>query len=494
MKKIYLALISLLAFGFVNAQTPTGQLHTSGGSQPIFNVPGQLQYKAPGDSCGAYFNNYIGLKKTSAVYVEYMREDTTNNAFFNGYTVRFHANQPIEISGVEFYAYDTSSAVDSIMVIAKLNDYDEVNDTLGTEFARDTVYVKHDHFDIVLPNMAVQAYFDTPIIVTHDYMLSITNPSEDSLGMIISTNGDGQGESLTYQYFQNVNYPSYDGIINQYTQYGWDFDGLVSPRVNFQIQNGFAITDDQICPNVVSAGCVDYTQMPVFTDPHYNYYSTTPEHYIKWQWGDGLQNTQLLNACHTYTSVGTYDIILQDTLRRFLYGNYKCGFERSLPIYVLDSATADFTWVNNDTWVSFTNNSTLADSVLWDFGDSTYSTVWDAFHAYDSVGTYDVMLVAYGKCGNDTTTISVTVDNLGIEDYNFNFKMYPNPANNNVTVTGLVEGIRIEVLNIVGETILKDYATSNNLVLPTDNLSNGTYFVRVSTDYGQVSKKLMIRH
>jgi PKD repeat protein len=498
MKNACLLLLSLLIMGYASAQS-TPYLPNNKNATPDFTVA--PQFKAPGDSCGAYFNNYIGLSKLSLVNVLYLRTGNANfgeTDFYGGVAQRFNAPQPMEISGVEFYAYDTSAAVDSVMAIAILHDWDDVNDSLGVELARDTVYVTAQEFDFILPNISVQAYFDNPVTVSDSYMILIENPTDDSIGIAVSSpaNFDGAGEGLMHYYYNNPNFPSFIGSYENLSNFGaaWDFDAVLLPLVDFELQNGFTILDDQICPNVVSAGCVDYTQQAVFSDPHYSFYASTPEENITWLWGDGLQNTQLYNACHTYDMVGTYDIALRDTLRRFDFSNPLCGFERTNPIYVLDSATADFTWVNNDTWVSFTNNSTNADSVLWDFGDSTFSTTWDAFHAYDSVATYDVTLIAFGECGNDTVTISVTVDNLGIEDYDFNFSMYPNPSDNNVNVSGLVEGTKVEILNILGATVLTEVANGTTQILPTSNLSNGTYFVRVSTDYGQVTKKLMVRH
>lgn len=495
MKKASLLLFSLFAFSLTFAQ-PTPNSTVSTGTQPNFAVA--PQFKAAGDSCGAYFNNYIGLQKASSVNLEFIRTgDAIDDIPFGGLAVRYNTPQAMEIGGIEFYAYDTSSAVDSIMAIAILHDWDDVNDSLGVELARDTVYVTHQAYNVNLSTIAVQAYFDNPVTVADSYILLIENPTNDSLAMIVSnpSNFDGNGEGLMHHYYNNPNYPTYIGSYHTLSWgAGFDYDPIISPLVDFQLQNGFTILDDEICPNVVSAGCVNYTQMPVFTDPHYSYYSSNPQQNIKWTWGDGLQNTQLFNACHTYTTPGTFDITLTDTLSRFLYLDTKCGFERTLPIYVLDSASADFSWVNNDTWVSFTNASTNADSVLWDFGDSTYSTVWDAFHAYDSVATYDVVLIAYGECGNDTVTYPVTVDNLNIQDYDFDFSFYPNPANNNVNVKGLIEGTRVEIVNILGESVQNEISTGTTMILSTGNLSNGTYFVRVSTDYGQVTKKLMIRH
>lgn len=53
----------------------------------------------------------------------------------------------------------------------------------------------------------------------------------------------------------------------------------------------------------------------------------------------------------------------------------------------------------------FSSNTTGADSLLWNFGDSTYSTLPNPSHTYDSAGTYVVSLIASNDCGNSDTII-----------------------------------------------------------------------------------------
>ena len=64
------------------------------------------------DTCGAYFNNYIGLVKTSDIFFEEMRSgDGSDFTPYAGRGQRFHANQPIEVSGLQFYAFQNNPDV-----------------------------------------------------------------------------------------------------------------------------------------------------------------------------------------------------------------------------------------------------------------------------------------------------------------------------------------------------------------------------------------------
>jgi len=50
--------------------------------------------------------------------------------------------------------------------------------------------------------------------------------------------------------------------------------------------------------------------------------------------------------------------------------------------------------------LTFTNETTNADSYLWIFGDSNSSTEENPIHTYDEPGSYTVTLVATNDCGD----------------------------------------------------------------------------------------------
>ncbi len=80
-------------------------------------------------------------------------------------------------------------------------------------------------------------------------------------------------------------------------------------------------------------------------------------------------------------------------------------------IEVMSKPTADFQMVNSlgDSQVSFTDNSTLGDSYLWDFGDGETSTEQNPIHNYERDGTYPVMLVVENECGRDSIQREINV-------------------------------------------------------------------------------------
>jgi PKD repeat protein len=88
--------------------------------------------------------------------------------------------------------------------------------------------------------------------------------------------------------------------------------------------------------------------------------------------------------------------------------------------------------VNNP--VNFINNSINATSYLWDFGDSTTSTLTHPGHVYTTTGTYTVQLTAINGTGCDNWTEKryyikvinpVSVFEAGEV---LNLSLYPNPV------------------------------------------------------------------
>ncbi len=84
---------------------------------------------------------------------------------------------------------------------------------------------------------------------------------------------------------------------------------------------------------------------------------------------------------------------------------------------VLDSLTvwnifnADFTFVQNNDSISFSNLSSNFDSIVWNFGDGNTSTSIHPNHIYSGSGNFTITLTAYtnSACQIDTSTATISV-------------------------------------------------------------------------------------
>lgn len=133
-----------------------------------------------------------------------------------------------------------------------------------------------------------------------------------------------------------------------------------------------------------------------------------------WNFGDGII-TQVEEPTKTYTSFGTYTILLKAE------SDFACFDTLSKEITIADIPSASFDV--NDTCalnsVTFDNTSQVSDgaslSYIWDFGDGTTSTDSIPVKSYTTANTYTVWL--------KVTTNSNTVDSISQE-----VTIHPNPT------------------------------------------------------------------
>lgn len=132
----------------------------------------------------------------------------------------------------------------------------------------------------------------------------------------------------------------------------------------------------------------------------------------------------------------------------------------------------------------------------WNFGDgSPLSFAKDTNHTYATAAPYTITLYDtfvgwYFYITRDTTaTIDMCV---GLGEISSNeFRIYPNPVNNVLNIVD-AENSTIEILSIVGTTVKRIENATQNEHIDMNNLSNGTYFVRISSGTNVVTRKISV--
>jgi PKD repeat protein len=127
----------------------------------------------------------------------------------------------------------------------------------------------------------------------------------------------------------------------------------------------------------------------------------------RWDFGDGTTSTAQ-NPGHTYTSPGTYSVILTATNASGSDTKTRADY---ITVTTPASPTADFSGTPTSgsapLTVSFTDSSTGSPTGWsWDFGDGTTSTAQNPDHTYALPGTYSVSLTATNAGGSDTKTLT----------------------------------------------------------------------------------------
>jgi len=142
----------------------------------------------------------------------------------------------------------------------------------------------------------------------------------------------------------------------------------------------------------------------------------------------------------------------------------------------------------NDSVVIFTNTSNNASSYLWSFGDGTTSQEINPVHIYQNGSEFTVTLFAENACGDDTELI--TLNNIDIQHTHYtNFNLYPNPANDKVTVvTKGLSSNTIELYSITGQIIktvvTEDYRQTYAISLV--DIGTGFYWIKVGNQIGKL--------
>ena len=142
-------------------------------------------------------------------------------------------------------------------------------------------------------------------------------------------------------------------------------------------------------------GCAVHTV--TFTDE-----SSNADSYL-WVFDGGIPATSTeASPIVDYQVEGIYTVTLTVTNP---YGTDELVLEDQ--VIINDVPTAEFSYTADEGNIDFSNESTNADSYLWDFGDGNTSTMTSPSHTYDSAGAYSVTLTATNECGTSEHTDEV---------------------------------------------------------------------------------------
>ena len=215
--------------------------------------------------------------------------------------------------------------------------------------------------------------------------------------------GDGQSLTNTSPAAFTHTYPQPYSYDIQLTVK--DADGCIDTRWSPYVKVGGVQAAFTVSANTISPNSTVYFNNNTFD----NYTGST---IYEWQFGDGSSSGQF-NAQHTYTQPGTYTVLLLAK-----NSTYACTDTASQTIVVKHinsafSTTSSFIGSSScpPVLVHFTNTSSNASRVNWNFGDgSRAENVFNPSHLYTKAGKYMITLDVYSDNGTlYTTTDSVII-------------------------------------------------------------------------------------
>ena len=210
-------------------------------------------------------------------------------------------------------------------------------------------------------------------------------------------------------------------------------------------------------------------------------------------------NTGATSQTITVDSSGSYAVLVTDA--------NGCQGTDSVDIEVTPVPMADATYSLNtgSSMVNFTNNSTPADSVSyeWNFGDGVgTSTDKDPSYSYPVGGTYQVTLIVTNDCGSDTTTFRVENVPTGLENnlFQHGMSLYPNPSEGAFTLEAdllTTDEFDIEVTDARGRVVWQRQVShpggSFRQFIDLGEASEGIYLVRITGREQQGLQRVQVR-
>lgn len=97
--------------------------------------------------------------------------------------------------------------------------------------------------------------------------------------------------------------------------------------------------------------------------------------------------------------------------------------------------------------------------------------------------------------GSESSDIIKNANDSGVEELaNAQWNLFPNPTKENLNVSiQNSQGTELVLVDVYGKTILRQLIQGNELQLNTQNLSNGTYFMRINFVNGSSSVKSFVK-
>ncbi len=151
--------------------------------------------------------------------------------------------------------------------------------------------------------------------------------------------------------------------------------------------------------------------------------------------------------------------------------------------------------------VQFYNNNAYVDSWQWDFGDTVTDSIQNPVHTYTDTGIYNVTVtVTHDSCvktANKTITVLNSTGMSNFKPETLNFKLYPNPTEENFTVETYIPGNKngvIKIYGIKGE-LLKKYKLNkgnNRTIVHTSGWIKGVYICNLIIDRKVIKSEKMI--
>ncbi|HEY0031495.1 MAG TPA: T9SS type A sorting domain-containing protein [Bacteroidia bacterium] len=409
-----------------------------------------------------------------------------------GMSQGFTLSAPATITGIDFYGKvkDFPNPAQTITAVVSLFSVDATYKPLAPLATGTCVMTTTGAFR--------QVIFTTPVSITSNFAVVVTNPSLTDTMQIYTNNAAAAtyGEGLGYLTWGGVWYQNLDPV-NGFAQ---DLEGLISPIISHSIATNYTMSPaaTTMCLGTALTFTNTTTPTAILSNRMFNYgsfngfWNSVPDSVYAWDMGNGSPLQWSTNAAYTYPASGL------DTVTLYTLGGLftSCLDAKETYLNVQANAVASFTQnTSGSPLIAFTSTSTGATTYSWDFGDGSAADITaNPSHTY-APGIYTVVLTITGPCNTTTSSQTVTIlsTDINASVAAAGLSVYPNPSNGLFTVElNAAQKASIQVYNVVGKLVYSAEASSakNNIDLST--LAPGVYSLRVISENSSAVKQITI--
>ena len=250
---------------------------------------------------------------------------------------------------------------------------------------------------------------------------------------------------------------------------------------NFEIESNCSLIDD---PSINIDGPLNGATWCINTSGELYFSVSSPDLIItSYQWFfNGIAIPGATDSILAINNVQTSD-----------GGNYDCTVSNGCSTVFSNTATVFVTStliLPVITQVANQLQSSIATNIQWYLNGILLPEETNQYIDINALGSYSVSSVS-GPCSANSTPYQIT----GLKDFNkvASISILPNPSQGNfrIQTTGWNKSIELEVLNLLGQTILGNMDFEKAFNLDLSELSDGVYIVSLRSDAYQSSHKLI---